>query len=761
MPMTEGPRTGRRADVGVPVSAPVWRPPALSGPVVFVVMVLGYLSLAQLVMWLNDPVENGASLWPAAGLTLGALLLLPHRSWGWVLGAVFVAELGGDLAWGYPALASVGWALSNALEPLLAATLLRRFAGPGAGLVPLRRLMLFLGFGVVTGPLAGATLATVAWAATGGGQLFDMWLRYLVGDALGVLVVAPVLLGLRTPRTRRPWLETAALAASSTTVTVAVFGGWAGSWVMTMPYLLIPFFAWGALRYGVRGTSLLAVVVTLLANWFTVLGHGPFADAGGSDGYAVVLLQVFLGITVSTALVLASLVSDLRNGEQVQAALRHQANHDALTKLPNRGSLAVALQAALATHDRADCRPALLVLDLDGLKAVNDRFGHRGGDELLVEVAARITSCVRAGDIAARISGDEFVVLLTDADDTVIRSVASRIVERVAAPVELGTRGVVTPSISVGAAVARQDDDAESVFRAADEALYQAKRHGRGRVVHVDDRLRRRASERSRTEEDLPKAFDLQQIRCRFQPQADLRDGVVAGFESVPAWLHPERGELAAEQFQAAVEATGYAARLFQLVLDQSLAAQSRLATELGFRPSMAVNLSAVQAGAPYVVPSVLAALSRAEAPADRLSIEVTTGSPLDESGTATLRELHAAGVRLVLDGFGTGAASVTVLSAIPWQMVKLDPSFVSVLDRNAGSRHVVRAMMSLADALGIETLADGVSTSGQLELAAELGCAVAQGPLLGEALPFDEALQRAGDLTSWVLPSAAVTGRS
>lgn len=732
------------------------------GPLVFAGMLLGYLALAQLVMWLNDPVENGASLWPAAGLTLGALLLLPRRSWGWVLGGVFVAELGGDLAWGYPVVASVGWALSNIVEPLLAAVLLRRFAGPESGqeaaLVPLRRLMLFLGLGVVVGPVAGATLGTLAWALTGGGLLLDMWVRYLVGDALGVLVIAPVLLGLRTPRTHRTWAESAALAGSTTLVTAAVFGGWGGPWLMTMPYLLIPFFAWGALRYGVRGTSLLAVAVTLMANWFTVLGYGPFADAGGPDGHGVVLLQVFLGITVSTALVLASLVSDLRNGRQVQEALRHQANHDVLTKLPNRGSLGAALQRSLSSASTAGRRPALLVLDLDGLKAVNDRFGHQGGDELLIEVAARIKSCVRAGDIAARISGDEFVVLLADADDTVVRSVATRIVERVATPVELGARGVVSPSVSVGAAVARRDDDAESVFQAADEALYQAKRHGRGRVVLVDDRLRRRAAERSRIESDLPGAFDQQQIHCHFQPQADLRSGGLFGFEALPVWLHPERGVLTVEQFQPAVDATGHAARLLQLVLEQSVAAQTRLAAEVGFRPMMAVNLSALQAGAPYVVPSVLAALRRADAPADRLALEITTSSPLDEAGVEALRELDAAGVRLVLDGFGTGAASVSVLSALPWQMVKLDPGFVAVLDRNAGSRHVVRAMMSLADALGIETMADGISTRTQLDAVAELDCTVAQGPLLGTARPIDEVGLMAAGLTSAAFPPEPAT---
>jgi len=194
---------------------------------------VAYLLFAQLVIWLNDPVSAGAGLWPGAGVTLAALLLLPTRSWGWVFAAVVVAELGGDLAHGYGVGASLGWTLGNVLEPLVGASLIRRFVHADGVLRPVRMLLIFLTFGVVVGPLVGATVGATTTALSFGMALPEVWPKYFIGDALGVLIGTPAVLALRTPPTGQSRGEAAALSVISLTVCAGVFSSWGGAWLAT------------------------------------------------------------------------------------------------------------------------------------------------------------------------------------------------------------------------------------------------------------------------------------------------------------------------------------------------------------------------------------------------------------------------------------------------------------------------------------------------------------------------------------------------
>jgi diguanylate cyclase (GGDEF)-like protein len=721
---------------------------------VFVVVAIGYLTLAQLVMWLNDPVTNGATLWPAAGLGLAALLLMPTERWGWVLGGIALAELGGDLAWGYSVGASLGWALSNTVEPLLGAFLLRRLGNSRGGLMPARQLLLFLALGVVVGPLAGATLGSAVSALAGVLPFFEVWPDYFFGDALGVLVIAPVLLaprGRTMPRSRR---EVTALSLSTTAVSAAVFTDFGGSWMVTAPYMLVPFFAWAALRFGTLGTAWTSLGVTSIATALTAMGSGAFVMAGGQDGTAVTLLQLFLAITVSFSLLLAAQVNDLSDRREIEDALRHQATHDALTGLANRSRLAEELDRALApTHpeesegtENTEGRPGLLVCDLDMFKAVNDRVGHKGGDELLVQVAHRLREGVRPYDLVARISGDEFVVLLADVDEDAAMRVALRLIDVASQPVLLDRQREVRPSISIGAAVAQPGETSDSLFRVADAALYQAKRRGRGRVVVADEALRRQTQAQIRDEDDMPAAFAEGQLVCYFQPVVDLARGNMVGAEAMVRWRHPELGLLDAERFLPAVEAMGWGDRLFETVLAQSLRAQMQWAAVTGRQPRVSVNTSALQLGSGGIVNVVLRALTQSDAPAEALCVEVTTSTALDDLGVAALHQLHALGVRLVLDGFGSGWSSMNRLSRIPWHVLKIDRSFVADLGNDPAAADAVRAMVAMAKALGIRTGADGVTRICQLETLLDLGCDVAQGPLFGRPESAEEVRRMLAD---------------
>ena len=281
---------------------------------------VAYLALAQYVSVLNNPVQLGAGFWPAAGLSVALLLLLPSRRWPWVLAGIALGEFGGDLVGGYPLGATALWTIGNVVEPLVGATLVRRFSSPGGELAPAPRLVGFLAFAVIVGPLVGATigsLGTILFLDSPAGQV---WPKYFVGDALGVLVMAPVLLTWAVPSPRRSRIEFAALLGASLLVALVVFRNWAGGWDAILPYLTVPLFMWAALRFGLHGTAIVAVLVANIANWSTATGYGPFAIAGGME-HGVTLLQVFLLIGLTSSLMLASVARDLTHANEVRAQL--------------------------------------------------------------------------------------------------------------------------------------------------------------------------------------------------------------------------------------------------------------------------------------------------------------------------------------------------------------------------------------------------------------------------------------------------------
>ncbi len=292
----------------------------LPGPALLGIVAAAYLAFAQASIWLNDPIQFGAAFWPAAGLSLGLLLLLDRRAWPWILGGVALAEVGGDLLHGYAPGAIAFWTAGNVIEPLVGAVLIRRFVSRHGSLTPVRSLIGFLVAGVFVGPLVGATIGSIGTIAFGGLAPASVWPKYLVGDALGVLVVAPVLLTWGHSGAAGSRLEGAVLALTSAVTTLLVFQNWDVVWDVTLPYLIIPLLVWAGLRFGVRGVALVGLLIAVIANVETATGYGPFAITGGTE-YAVTLLQLFLGIALVTGLVLASLASDLTDSRELAQRL--------------------------------------------------------------------------------------------------------------------------------------------------------------------------------------------------------------------------------------------------------------------------------------------------------------------------------------------------------------------------------------------------------------------------------------------------------
>lgn len=363
----------------------------------FVGVAAVYAGLSQYVMWLNDPVHLGAGFWPAAGVTTAALLLLPTRRWGWVLAAVAVAEFGGDLAHGYAVAAALLWTVGNVVGPLTGATLIRRHVHPHGTLVPVQNLMGFVLLGVLAGSLAGASIGSIGSVAIIGNPWWQVWPKYVVGDGLGVLVVAPLLLTWHERPPRRPRLETTTLILLFAVVPFVVFRNWSGTWDPVLPQLLTPLLIWVALRYGIREAAWAVLWTALVANWATASGYGPFAIAGNPTGHAITLLQLFLAIISVTGLIVAALVHDLRaradletalarEAEQLRQAAQRQATglqvHDKVVQLLSTASFALqlddrdtALEATRAASREAQLIVRELLSDLEA-----DRGGVQPGD---------------------------------------------------------------------------------------------------------------------------------------------------------------------------------------------------------------------------------------------------------------------------------------------------------------------------------------------------------------------------------------------
>lgn len=433
---------------------------------------------------------------------------------------------------------------------------------------------------------------------------------------------------------------------------------------------------------------------------------------------------------------------DITERKQLEEQLTRQAFYDDLTELPNRALFNVLLTEALTTAVRRHSRVAVVFLDLDGFKSINDSFGHTVGDALLVDVAHRLPTCLRPGDTVARFSVDEFTILLEDVGPP---SVATRVAERILAAMQQpfvldGREAYITTSI--GIALSTPSDGPagmDDLMRAADVALHQAKAAGKARAVVFDAS---QAMERLDLEKELRRAVESGELRVYHQPEIDLSSGKIVGLEALVRWQHPRRGLMAPSDFIGLAEQTGLIVPLGQWVLrDACRQTQSWKERYFDGQPmTISVNLSARQIAHPDIVAQVDAILEETALDASCLRLEITESVLLDEgpSTETTLRELKALGIQLAIDDFGTGYSSLSYLRRFPVDVLKIDRSFVMALDGDEGTGAIVRAITSLARALGMEVTAEGIETAEQLAQARAIGCGRGQGFYFSPPLPSD-----------------------
>jgi diguanylate cyclase (GGDEF)-like protein/PAS domain S-box-containing protein len=452
------------------------------------------------------------------------------------------------------------------------------------------------------------------------------------------------------------------------------------------------------------------------------------------------------------------LTRDITARKNAEAEIERLAFYDALTGLPNRRLLLDRLKQALAASRRKSRHGAVLFIDMDNFKSINDTQGHGAGDLLLQHVARRLQAALRADDTVARWGGDEFVVLLQDlgaqADEASLHAeaAAEKLLRVLGQPYLLeGQQHHSTPSIGI-VIWGEQGGDSEELLKHADHAMYQAKSAGRNRLCFFDPATQAAMAERTALETELRQAVDLQHLELHCQPQVS-REGRLLGGELLLRWRHAQRGWISPAEFIPLAEQSGLIVPLGEWALQQCCARLARWAADPALASlTLAVNLSAIQLRQKGFLGLMQQLLARADVPAGRLKIELTESALLEDTEAVIrlMAELRALGLKFSLDDFGTGYSSLAYLKRLPLSQLKIDQSFVRDLLEEPNARAIARAIIQMGDSLGLEVIAEGVETADQRALLAEQGCHAFQGWLYGRPMPLAdfEALARGWSTT-------------
>ncbi len=471
------------------------------------------------------------------------------------------------------------------------------------------------------------------------------------------------------------------------------------------------------------------------------------ASAFGPDSYCeggVVLDNEWLAVMIGTfaiGLLAIAIVTSIYDAhlqarmrlavslEAANAALQHQATHDALTGLPNRALFVERLQHAIDAARRGGTRFAVMVLDLDRFKMINDSLGHGFGDRMLQQVGQRVQSVMRRTDTVARFGGDEFLLVLDEDDRTEIARIAARVMQSLAGPVSLDSIELHTAA-SIGVSIFPADGtDPDTLMAHADEAMYSAKRAGGNCVKFFTAGMSRFTQERFDLENELHRAVALSQFELHYQPKVDIADGRVGSVEALIRWHHPSRGMVPPAAFIPIAEESGLIYPIGEWVLREACR-QARDWQLRGLPLRVAVNLSAVQFRQPGLLATVRSILEETRLAPRQLAIELTESTVMTNAAAsvALLQQLSGMGISLAIDDFGMGYSCLSYLRRLPIDRLKIDRSFVREMDTDAGSVLIVQAIVSLAHSLRMQVVAEGVETATQLEQLQRMGCDQYQG---------------------------------
>jgi diguanylate cyclase (GGDEF)-like protein len=702
-----------------------------------------YVVAGKLGLRLAFVQPNATAVWAPTGIALAALVLRGYRLWPAVLLGAFAVNVttAGSVA------TSLGIAVGNTLEAVVGAYLVNRFArgrnaferSPDifrfAALAALGSTTLSATCGV-TSLLLGGYLPPARYAA--------VWLTWWLGNAVGDLVVAPLIfvwyVNPRRQWSRQRGLEAAGVGLAVVLTGVLVFGGLLPRDLRHYPlnFLCLPVLLWPAFRLGQREAATAAFLLEAMAIRGTLRGFGPFVR--DSPNEALLLLQAFVGVVGFTVVAVAAVVAERRRFE---TRLLHLADHDALTTLLTRRRLQEELGLQLAQASRYGTRGAVLFLDLDDFKAVNDAFGHRAGDQVLAELARWLRGRLRTSDIVARMGGDEFAILLPHTDGVRAQALAAQLLTTIRShSIDLGGRPVGI-SATIGMALFPDHGaSVEEILARADHAMYEGKRMGGSlcRVYSPDEEWRRTIEGSFGGEEDLRKALDGGRFVLHGQPILDLRRNQIGQYELLLRMVGEKGGFLPPSAFLGTAERSGLLQTIERWVVGQAIDLLARDGDGRHEYP-LSVNVSGKAFSDPELLPLMERELGAKQVDPARLVIELPE--------TAAIADMHQArefafaakrlGCRLALDDFGVGFSSLQHLKELPVDYLKIDGSFVRDMLHNPVDQHLVKAMVEVARALDKKTIAEFVGDEQTLQLIRNWGLDFAQGYHVGRPRALTE----------------------
>ncbi len=490
-------------------------------------------------------------------------------------------------------------------------------------------------------------------------------------------------------------------------------------------------------RQGFRDLSLQVKTEEGSERWWSVTGK-PIFEGGKFQG--------FRGVA-----------TDITQSKESEDRIAYMAHYDGLTGLPNRITMQEHLEKAFRLTVDSKTNRALIWLDLDNFKWVNDTLGHPAGDELLRQVSGRLTGLCRDEDVVSRISGDEFALIVERSNRETLEDFLDDLVERLSEPYDIWG-STANCSASVGVRLFDSfTQDVRVLLKHADLALYQAKKLGKGNWCMFSDELDEKARARQQIEADLHRALDNDELRVFFQPVVDAATLEISGFETLLRWEHPKRGLVYPGEFIEHAEDIGLITRIGDWVIRAAMSEARRLPDHIG----ISVNISPLQIHSQSLVPTIMQAIAANGIAPERLELEITE-SVLMSDTEFTLQRLHqikTIGVRIALDDFGTGFSSLSYLRSFPFDKIKIDKSFVSDLESRADNRAIAVATLKLARSLGMSCTAEGVETGFQADFLRDNGCDNLQGFFISRAQPLDR-LRHLIELKEVAVPDAAPASR-
>jgi diguanylate cyclase (GGDEF)-like protein len=487
------------------------------------------------------------------------------------------------------------------------------------------------------------------------------------------------------------------------------------------------FWLFGAFILLCGTTHLLSIWVLWHADYY-VEGYVKAATAAVSVATLIVTIIVLpraLGLRGT-----AEITEENIRLEELIVMSNHAAHHDALTGLPNRLLFRERIEQAIAMASRHGKKVALLFLDLDGFKHINDSLGHSTGDRLLKSVSARLVECVRGSDTVSRQGGDEFVVLLAEIDESADAGITARRFLQVVSETHSIDGRELYISASIGISVYPDDGmDPETLIKFADVAMYRVKESGRHGFQFFDAGMKTRVIERQYIEESLHRAIKNEEFALHYQPKINIKTGTITGAEALLRWTHPERGLIAPASFIPVAEDCGLIGTLGAWVLRQACE-QGRLWTEAGLPVSIAVNVSPIEVSRVDFLDNLLGILKDTGFDPKYLELEMTEGVLMKRAASTDVmfKALKETGLSLAIDDFGTGYCSLSYLTKFPIDTIKIDQSFVRQISTSPAETAIVKAVISMAHSLNLVVVAEGVETREEFEFLAKLGCDEAQG---------------------------------